>query len=66
MRNIMLKEFILFIKYPYTAGVIVTIWLGSAALLGINRGLPMVKVVIVDMLASVLIAFIGFGRNKDL
>ena len=26
----MLKEFILFIKYPYTAGVIATIWLGTA------------------------------------
>ncbi len=33
----MLKDFILFIKYPYTAGVIATIWLGSAILMAINR-----------------------------
>jgi hypothetical protein len=61
----MLKEFLLFIKYPYTAGVIVTIWLGSAALLAINQELPLVTIVIVDMFASVFIAFIGFGTNKE-
>jgi hypothetical protein len=61
----MLKEILLFIKYPYTAGVIVTIWLGSAALLAINQELPLVTMVIVDMFASVFIAFIGFGTNKE-
>lgn len=62
----MLKEFILFIKYPYTAGVIATIWLGSAVLMAINKDLPMIKIVIINMLASVLIAAFGFTGKKEL
>ena len=62
----MLKDFILFIKYPYTAGVIVTIWLGSAALIAINDQLPMIRIVIIDMLASTFIAFFGFGGKSEI
>lgn len=62
----MLKDFILFIKYPYTAGVIITIWLGSAALIAINQDLPMIRIVIIDMLASVFIAFFGFGGKSEI
>ena len=62
----MLKDFILFIKYPYTAGVIVTIWLGSAALIAINPDLPMIRIVIINMLASVFIAFFGFGGKSEI
>lgn len=62
----MLKDFILFIKYPYTAGVIVTIWLGSAALIAINADLPMIRIVIIDMFASVFIAFFGFGGKSEI
>ena len=51
----------LFIKYPYTAGVIATIWLGSAILMAINRDLNAIDIVGIDMIASVIIA--GFGFN---
>ncbi len=61
----MFKDFILFIKYPYTAGVIITIWLGSAALMAINRGLPAIKVVIIDMVATVVIALLGFNGKSE-
>jgi hypothetical protein len=61
----MLKEFILFIKYPYTAGVIATIWLGSAVLMAINHELPIVTMVIIDMVASVVIASVGFTGKKE-
>jgi hypothetical protein len=61
----MFKDFILFIKYPYTAGVIITIWLGSAALMAINHGLPVIKIVVIDMFATVFIAIFGFnGKEK--
>lgn len=61
----MLKDFVLFIKYPYTAGAIGIIWLGSAALLAIDRQLPLVGIVIVNMLASIVIASFGFrGQNE--
>lgn len=62
----MLKEFLLFIKYPYTAGAIGIIWLGSAALLAIDSNLPLVRVVIIDMLASIIIAGFGFRGKKEL
>ena len=62
----MISEFMLFIKYPYTAGVIATIWLGSAALIAIDNDLPFVKIVIIDMFASVLLAFVGFNGKKEI
>lgn len=62
----MLKEFLLFIKYPYTAGVIGVIWLGSSALLAIDSKIPLVRVVIIDMFASVVIAGFGFRGKKEL
>ncbi len=62
----MLKEFILFIKYPYTAGVIATIWLGSAAMVAINQDLPLIRIVMIDMVVSVIIAIFGFRGKKEL
>ena len=61
----MLKEFILFIKYPYTAGVIGTVWLGSAILMAINHGLPSIRIVAIDMVISVIIAGFGFGGKSQ-
>jgi hypothetical protein len=60
----MLKEVILFIKYPYTAGVIGTIWLGSAIMMALNAGLNGVHIVIINMFASVIIASIGFSGKE--
>jgi hypothetical protein len=62
----MFREFILFIKYPYTAGTIGVIWLGSAALLAIDKSLPLVGIVIINMLASVIIAGFGFRGKGEL
>jgi hypothetical protein len=61
----MLKEFLLFIKYPYTAGVIATIWLGTALLMAINRDLPITRMVIIDMFVTVVVAVIGFGSKQE-
>ncbi len=61
----MLKEVLLFIKYPYSAGIIATIWLGSAALLAIDRDIPFVKVVLINMFCSVIIAAIGFAGKSE-
>lgn len=61
----MVSEFLLFIKYPYTAGTIGIIWLGSAALLAIDRSLPIVGIVSINMIVSVIIAAFGFrGKNE--
>lgn len=61
-----MKEFIFFIKYPYTAGVIATIWLGTAALMALNNELPGIRMVMIDMVTSVLIASIGFSGKREI
>lgn len=61
----MLKEFMLFVKYPYTAGVIATVWLGSAVLIAVNRELPLFKMVMINMIVSVIIAAFGFTGKKE-
>jgi hypothetical protein len=60
----MLKDIILFIKYPYTAGVIGTIWLSSAILMALNSGLNAVNIVVINMLATVVLAAVGFGGKE--
>lgn len=61
----MLRDLLLFIKYPYTAGVIATIWICSAVLMAISHDLDGFKIVIINMVVSVLIALIGFGGKED-
>lgn len=61
-----MREFFLFIKYPYTAGTIGVIWLGSAALLAIDRDLPVIGIVSINMITSVVIAGFGFRGKGDL
>lgn len=61
----MLKDFLLFIKYPYTAGIIAVIWLGSSAFLAIDQSLNLIDVVTIDMVATVIIAGFGFRGKKE-
>lgn len=62
----MLKDFILFIKYPYTAGVIGIVWLGSAALMAIDRNLPFIRMVTINMVLSIIISIFGFRGKKEI
>ncbi|MEJ0072586.1 MAG: hypothetical protein WDN27_00600 [Candidatus Saccharibacteria bacterium] len=59
------KDFIFFIKYPYTAGTIGTIWLGSAILILLSRDVSAFRIVLINVIATVLIAAIGFGGRGD-
>lgn len=61
----MLKDFVLFVKYPYTAGIIATMWLGTAAFIAIDRSLDIVLMVGVTMVASAVVALMGFGGNQE-
>ena len=62
----MLKDFLLFIKYPYTAGIIAVIWLGSVAMVALADDLSLIEVIITDLIATLLIALIGFSDKKIL
>lgn len=61
----MLKEVLLFIKYPYTAGIIAIVWLGSAALIALSPEIPIIKIVMIDMVVSVIIAIFGFSGKGE-
>lgn len=62
----MFKDVILFVKYPYTAGVIATMWLGTAIILGVSSELDVINVVIINLLASSIIAVLGFRGGQDI
>lgn len=62
----MLKDFLLFIKYPYTGGIIAVIWLGSAGMLALAEDLELLHVIGIDLIATLIIAFIGFSDKKVL
>ncbi len=61
----MFKDIILFVKYPYTAGVIATMWLGTAIILAINSNLDAINVVLINMAASCVVALLGFRGGQD-
>ena len=61
----MIKEILLFIKYPYTAGVIATIWLGSAILMAISSGVNGLHIVMINVFVSVVVAVFGFGGKES-
>lgn len=62
----MFKDVILFVKYPYTAGVIATMWLGTAIILGVSSELDVINVVIINLIASSIVAVLGFRGGQDI
>ena len=61
-----MKELLLFVKYPYTAAVIATVWMGTAAVMAIDTSLPIIKMVMIDMIATLVIAILGFRGKKEI
>ena len=61
----MVREFLLFIKYPYTAGIISVVWLGSAALLAIEPELDIVQIMATSLLVTIIIAALGFRGKQE-
>jgi hypothetical protein len=42
------------------------LWLGSAALIAIDRDLPLVRIVAINMVVTIIIAGFGFRGKKEL
>jgi hypothetical protein len=61
----MLEELLLHIRYPYTAGVIATLWLGTAglAVLG-GAGTNVANMVLINIFTTTVIAVIGFSSSR--
>ena len=60
----MLNALFVYVKYPSTAGVIAAIWIGSGFLMLIDRNLPILTIAELNIIVSLLIAFIGFRVDK--
>ena len=56
----MLRETLLVVKYPYAAGVNFVIWISTALLFLINNELPIINMITLNMLATLIISFMGF------
>ena len=52
------------VKYPWTAGVIGLIWLGTAILVIGDKQLPVVELVMVNMVVTIVIAMVGFRVER--
>jgi hypothetical protein len=53
-----------YIKHPYTAGVIITLWVGTLGLYHADQQLPIVGLVFGNVIASLVLAFAGFRPSR--
>jgi len=60
----MFNEILLFVKHPYAAGIIAIQWISSTILFAIDTDLPIVQIVLINMLASFVIAIVGFRSSR--
>lgn len=60
----MFKDLYLYIKHPYTAGTIIVIWLGTLGLYQADQDLPIVTLVFIDVIVSLILAFVGFRSAR--
>lgn len=59
-----LKEWVVQLRYPYTAGVIAVIWIGSAILAAIRPEISIVLLVSMVAVATVIVATVGFSSGR--
>ncbi len=52
------------VRYPYTAAVIAIVWMGTATLLAITPSLPVEQFVIINSVATIIVAAIGFTSPR--
>jgi hypothetical protein len=60
----MFKNFSIFTKHPYTAGVIAAVWVSTAILLAIDPNLPIVKMATIDVFYTTFVALVGFRGSR--
>lgn len=60
----MFSEVFLFVKHPYAAGIIAVQWIASTILFAFDRDLPIVDMVLINMVSSFLVAFVGFRSKR--
>lgn len=58
-----LREWILQVRYPYTAGFIAVIWIGTALFVVLSPAAPVEALVGFVAIATLIIALIGFRER---
>ena len=62
-RLLKVKNLIIFAtSYPYSAGIIAIIWIGSVVLVKLDPTMPLNTVLFVNIIMSFFIAVVGFGK----
>jgi len=59
----MFKDLLVHVRYPYTAGVIATVWLGTAFLVSLNHS-KLLLMLVLDVAITTIIAIIGFSNPR--
>lgn len=59
-----LRSWVIQLRYPYTAGVIAVMWIGSAFLAIIRPELPLPVLVSMIAVATIIIALVGFSGSS--
>ena len=59
-----LKEWVIQLRYPYTAGVIAVMWLGTAVLAVIRPHAPVEVLILLVAIATIIVAFTGFSTSR--
>lgn len=54
----------LYVKHPYTAGTISIIWIGTLGFYQADQSLPIVLLIFVDVIVSLILAFVGFRQSR--
>lgn len=60
----MFRDMLLLVKYPYAAGVNTIIWIFSGILIVVRPGLPILSMVTINMIATVVVSYVGFKTEK--
>lgn len=58
------QDWLIFLKYPYGTAVIASIWVGSTVLILQDNNLPILRIIIINLFVSWIIAFISFRSTK--
>ncbi len=61
----MSKNILLHVRYPYTAGIIVVVWLGTAILAMFDDQASLTTMLTADVIATTIIASVGFSSPRN-
>jgi hypothetical protein len=59
-----LKEWVIQLRYPYTAGVIATMWIGTAMLAILRPEISPQLLISLVAIATLIVAYVGFSSSR--